>query len=108
MPRNRLQLRFLSEEALDQIEETAYRLLDEVGISLQHAVVTEMLHGYGCRIEKDRVFIPRDVVQWALNNVTAHTEVFNRDGSGGSQLHAAISDSRSPLRTHGRPVCGRA
>ena len=40
-----------------------------------------MLHGSGCRIEQDRVFVPRDVVQWALNNVIAHTEVFNRDGS---------------------------
>ncbi len=81
MPGNRLYLQFLSEEALDQIEETAYRLLDEVGISLQHAAATEMLHGRGCRIERDRVFIPRDVVQWALDNVTAHTEVLNRDGS---------------------------
>ncbi len=81
MPGNRLYLQFLSEEALDQIEETAYRLLDEVGISLQHAAATEMLGGQGCRIERDRVFIPRDVVQWALENVTAHTEVLNRDGS---------------------------
>jgi len=90
MPGNRLYVHFLSEESLDQIEETAYRLLDEVGISLQHAplhqhmygaAATEMLHGRGCRIEKERVFVPRDVVQWALENVTAHTEVFNRDGS---------------------------
>jgi trimethylamine--corrinoid protein Co-methyltransferase len=81
MPGNRLYLQFLSEEALDQIEETAYRLLDEVGISLQHAAATEMLHGRGCRTEQDRVFIPRDVVQWALDNVTAHMEVLNRDGS---------------------------
>ncbi len=81
MPRNRLYVHFLTEEALDQIEETAYRLLDEVGILLRHAAATEMLHGRGCRIEQDRVFIPRDVVQWTLNNVTPHTEVFNRDGS---------------------------
>ena len=81
MPGNRLYLRFLSEKALDQIEETAYRLLDEVGISLQHDTAIEMLHGQGCRVEKDRVFVPPDIVQWALDNVTAHTEVFNRDGS---------------------------
>jgi trimethylamine--corrinoid protein Co-methyltransferase len=81
MPENRLQIQFLSEEALDQIEETAYRLLDEVGISLQHDTATEMLHGRGCRIEEDHVFVPPAVVQWTLDNVTAHTEVFNRDGS---------------------------
>ena len=83
MPRDRLQLQFLSEEAIDQIEETAYRLLDEVGITLQHPTATEMLHGRGCRVGKDRVFIPRDVVGWALDNVTAHTEFFNADGSPG-------------------------
>jgi trimethylamine--corrinoid protein Co-methyltransferase len=80
MSKTRL-LRFLSEEALDRIEETSYRLLDEVGISLQHAAATEMLHGRGCRIEKDRVFIPRDVVEWTLNNVTPHRQYFRRDGS---------------------------
>ncbi len=51
-------LRFLSEEALGCIEETAYRLLNEVGISLQHAAAVEMLHGLGCRIERDRTRIP--------------------------------------------------
>jgi len=74
-------LRFLSEEALDRIEETSYRLLNEIGISLQHASAAEMLHGLGCRIEKDRVFIPRDAVEWALKNVTPHRQYFRLDGS---------------------------
>jgi len=81
MLENRLRLQVLSDVALDQIEETAYRLLDEVGISLQHAGATERLHGHGCRIEKGRVFIPRDVVHWALDNLTPHTEFYNKDGS---------------------------
>lgn len=83
MPGSRLQLQFLPEEALDQIQETAYRLLDEVGISLQHTTAAEMLHGHGCRIEKERVFIPHDAVRWALDHVTAHTEFFSLDGSPG-------------------------
>lgn len=78
---NRLSLRILSEEALDKIEESAYRLLGEVGISLQHPLAVEMLHGLGCRIEKDRVLIPRDTTQWALNNVTPHKTYYNLDGS---------------------------
>ena len=81
MSKKRLQLQFLSEEAVDQIEETAYQLLDEVGISLQHATATEMLHGLGCTVEKGRVFIRPDVVHRALENVTSNTEVFNADGS---------------------------
>ncbi len=80
MSKTRL-LRFLSEEALDKIEETSYRLLDEIGISLQHASAAEMLNGLGCRVEKDRVFIPRDAVEWALNNITPHRQYFRLDGS---------------------------
>ena len=32
MLQNRLHLQFLSDDGLDQIEETAYRLLEEVGL----------------------------------------------------------------------------
>lgn len=82
MPENRPNLlQFLSEEALNQIEETAYRLLAEVGIELEHAQAQEMLHGLGCRIEGERVLIPREVVRWALGNVDADTESVNRDGT---------------------------
>lgn len=79
-------LRFLSEEALDQIEETAYRLLDQVGIQLQHPVAAEMLHGRGCRLDKGRVYLPDHVVQWALHNVTAHRHEYRLDGSPGFSL----------------------
>jgi trimethylamine--corrinoid protein Co-methyltransferase len=80
---NRLQLQFLPPEALDRIEETAYRLLDEVGISLQHAGATAMLHGHGCRVDNERVYIPRDVVDWALGHVTPHRQWYRVDGSAG-------------------------
>ncbi|MFC2036550.1 trimethylamine methyltransferase family protein [Chloroflexota bacterium] len=81
MSNTRSLLGFLSEKALDKIEESAYRLLDEVGISFQHDAATEMLHGLGCRVEKERVFIPHDSVQRSLNNVTPQRTFFNRDGT---------------------------
>lgn len=83
MSSSRLLLEFLSETALDQIEETAYRLLAEVGISLRHAGAVEMLHGLGCHIDAatERTYLPRDVVQWALKNITGHWQYYNRDGS---------------------------
>jgi trimethylamine--corrinoid protein Co-methyltransferase len=83
MSGDRLQLSFLTDEGLDRIEETAYRLLEEVGISLQHALSEEMLHGAGCRIEDGRAFIPHDVVSWALDNVTPHRQFYNLDGTYG-------------------------
>ncbi len=79
-------LEFLSEEELARIEETAYRLLDEVGILLQHAEATEMLAGRGCRVERGRVRIPRDTVEWALRNVRAHRQMPDMRGSAGFAL----------------------
>ena len=70
MPAKRLPLQYLSDEELAAIEETSYRLLNEVGISLQHAGATEMLRGLGCRVENGRVFIPPDVVRWGIEHVT--------------------------------------
>jgi trimethylamine--corrinoid protein Co-methyltransferase len=81
MPENRLYLQLMSDEALDQIEETAYRLLAEVGIALEHPRAAEMLRGLGCRVERGRTLIPRDVVRWALDHVTPHTERLGVDGS---------------------------
>ena len=58
MPAKRLLLQYLSDEDLAAIEETSYRLLNEVGISLQHGGATEMLRGLGCRVENGRVLHP--------------------------------------------------
>ena len=80
MPARRLHLQYLSNEELAAIEETSYRLLNEVGISLQHSGATEMLRGLGCRVENGRVFIPPDVVRWGIEHVTPQKELYSLDG----------------------------
>jgi trimethylamine---corrinoid protein Co-methyltransferase len=87
-------LQFLSDRALADIESTAHRLLDEVGIALEHAEAREMLHGLGCRMEGRRTLIPPDVVAWAVENVTPHQDFYNIDGS-----HAFSFDGQR-LRFH--------
>ena len=86
MYENRLLLPFLSDEDLDRVEATAYRLLAEVGIDLQHARAQEMLHGLGCRVSNGRTLIPGDVVRWALANVTPGVEFLRPDGRPGFTL----------------------
>jgi trimethylamine--corrinoid protein Co-methyltransferase len=95
MHKSRLQLQVLSDESLGKIEETAVRLLDEVGIALDHRRATEMLCGRGCRADAGRVFIPPDTVRWALEHVTPHQTFYNVDGSpaftlgdGGVRFHS--------------------
>ncbi|MGD8403731.1 MAG: trimethylamine methyltransferase family protein [Anaerolineales bacterium] len=81
MTTNRLGIEFLSEIDLERIEETAYRLLDEVGILLEHEDAVDMLDGIGCRIDGARVKIPLPVVESALKNLRPHRQVYNHDGS---------------------------
>lgn len=80
MPAKRLSLQYLSNDDLDAIEATSYRLLDEVGIALQHAGATEMLRGLGCRVANGRVFIPPDVVRWGIAHVTPQKTLHSLDG----------------------------
>ena len=47
MADHRLQLRVLTEESVQEIEKTAYRLLAEVGVALDHPRAVEMLSGMG-------------------------------------------------------------
>jgi trimethylamine:corrinoid methyltransferase-like protein len=78
---NGLALQVFTSQQLDRIEETAFRLLEEVGISLQHRRAVEMLSGRGCRVKGERVLIPSDVVYWSLSNVRRASAVYSADGS---------------------------
>lgn len=81
MSANRPRIEFLSKKDLDQIEEISFRLLAETGILLEHPDAMAMLDGIGCVVEKGRVKIPRRAVEWALENLRPHRQVFNQDGS---------------------------
>jgi trimethylamine--corrinoid protein Co-methyltransferase len=98
---HQVRLNALSEEAIGNIQATAYRLLDEVGIVLDHPEAKERLHGHGCRVGRKRVTIPCETVDWALQNVTPHNRLFNRDGTPGFAL------DQTQLRFHnggGQPL----
>ncbi len=71
----------LTDHQYDQIEETTFRLLEEVGIRLQHKGAMEMLNGRGCLVQGDRVLIPRDVVAWSLANVNRKAVFRSADGT---------------------------
>jgi trimethylamine--corrinoid protein Co-methyltransferase len=71
----------LTNHQYDQIEETAFRLLEEVGIRLQHRLATDMLKDRGCFVRDDRMLIPREVVAWGLANVDRNAVFRSADGS---------------------------
>jgi trimethylamine:corrinoid methyltransferase-like protein len=71
----------LTDRQYDQIEETTFRLLEEVGIRLQHRGAMEMLHSRGCLVQGDRVLIPREIVAWGLANIERNVVFRSFDGS---------------------------
>ena len=81
MPNDRLRIQLLSGAELDRMKRPPTPCSIEVGIALKHKLAVKMLHGLGCRVEAERVYIPRRVVEWGLKNVTPHNEFYNRDGS---------------------------
>ncbi|MGD2145345.1 MAG: trimethylamine methyltransferase family protein [Anaerolineae bacterium] len=91
----------LSEDGLSGIQSTAHRLLDQVGIRLDHPEARELLGGLGCRVNHQRVTIPGGTVAWALENVTPQDRLYNRDGTPGPVF------DRRQLRAHnggGQPL----
>jgi len=95
----RLTLQPLSDAELAQIEETSYRILEDVGIALQHTRAAEMLHGAGCRVDKGRVFMPRQVVERSLKQLTSARVYRNRDATA----ELVIGDGQVRFHNGGGP-----
>lgn len=58
-------LRLLSREELEKIHQAALRILDEVGMLIEHAGAQDLLEGAGARIDRktNRVYMPPELVE---------------------------------------------
>lgn len=57
-------LRFLEHEQLVQIYDASLRILNDVGMLIEHTPLQDMLEGAGCRVDRNtnRVYFPPDLV----------------------------------------------
>jgi trimethylamine---corrinoid protein Co-methyltransferase len=76
---SRLHLDCLTPSDLDAIEQTAYHLLADVGIALQHPDAIARLCDLGCRSQNGRVYIPYDVVRWGIDHIAAYRTFYSAD-----------------------------
>jgi trimethylamine--corrinoid protein Co-methyltransferase len=94
-------LQVLSEDAVRQIRETTWRVLDEVGIVVQHPAALDTLAGAGARVDIGRQLVrfPPDLVLKAL-----------RHAPGEVVMHGSDPDRTIRLSVDGptytRPVTG--
>lgn len=77
----RLTTRVLEEREVARIEEAAFRILDEVGIAVEHERATEMLRGLGGRVDRGRVFLAPETVHAALSRLERKARFVSADGS---------------------------
>lgn len=84
----------LDKTGVMQIVETAYRILEEIGIEIGECGTCDRFRGAGC-IERDgRLLIPRELVHKALHTVPSSYAVWSRDltysielGGGETYIH---------------------
>jgi trimethylamine--corrinoid protein Co-methyltransferase len=84
-------LSFLSHEDIESIHNATLRILSEVGVIMTHPEACEMFREAGARVEKDRVYIPHDLVVYALTNCPSTAALRGRNGKtnvlGDGSLH---------------------
>ena len=86
-----LQLTALSQAEVEAIHQATLRILSEAGVALGHAGARELLTGAGARVQGDRVFMPPDLVEWAVVQCPATVTIRGREGEaatlGDGNLH---------------------
>jgi trimethylamine--corrinoid protein Co-methyltransferase len=79
--RQALTPRLLNEEQIDQVQEYALRLIENIGCKVMSAEAMDILGHIGCDIRNpERVKIPRKRVMEAIEAAPKEIRVYNRDG----------------------------
>jgi trimethylamine--corrinoid protein Co-methyltransferase len=79
-PDVRPRLTLLSSSHIEAVHEGSLRLLRELGLRVDSERARRVLARAGTRIEGDRVYFERDVVEWAIRVSPPSIDVFDRRG----------------------------
>lgn len=105
-------LTFLSESEVDQIHQATLRILNEVGIQLEHPAAREMLSASGAKLQGERVLLPPELVESCLARCPSQLTVSGRSGvvktlgDGSLYFHnlGGARDIYDPLTMQHRPA----
>ncbi len=69
-----------SEKDLVRIHQNAVRILSELGVAVGSSKMCERLSGIGCRISKDRVYIPPEIIDKTIKAIPRSFKLYDRSG----------------------------
>jgi trimethylamine--corrinoid protein Co-methyltransferase len=73
-------LRVIDEDQIQRIHAATAQVLTKTGIRIAHPLAREIFAGAGARVEKDRVHIPRHMLEAAIEKAPAKMVLGNRRG----------------------------
>ena len=77
----------LSDGQIEQVNEYALRMMEEIGCRVQSEEALDILSRAGCDVTNpDKIKIPRKLVMEALETAPSEIQVFNRDGELAMEL----------------------
>lgn len=78
---------YLSEDLMEALHEASMTILETVGCRVCHPAGRDLLERNGARIEdEDRVYLPPDLIQWAIEKAPDHITIFDRLGRPAMEL----------------------
>jgi trimethylamine--corrinoid protein Co-methyltransferase len=73
-------IRLLTREGQSTIAVTAFELLERVGVKLTEPEAQALLSGAGAHIDGDRVYIPANLVEQAIQSAPQGISIYMRAG----------------------------
>jgi len=67
-----------AEAELIRIHQMALRVLEQIGMRVEHAKMRECLAGKGCTIDGERVFFPRELVEETISEIPDSFSLYGR------------------------------
>ncbi len=89
---NATNYRILSDAQCEKIIESAFTILENIGMDIEEPTSRELLAKHGCTVDGENVRIPRKVVIDAINSAPGHIDLYDRNGKhvmdvGGTNIY---------------------
>lgn len=84
-------MKIVSEKQLDDIYDAALTVLEKTGFTMNHPIAAKLCKQAGCKIEADRIRVPRQVVEQCLKEAPKGFTVYDRLGNPALDLRGKNS-----------------